>query len=96
MKTENIYNIHTKSSPDDVIQVFDIVTEQDVIDYIYWLEALELLYHWDDNPISCLFNGLTEIEQLKLQVNHERVWQSCNPWELMETHPELCEVYGIE
>ena len=71
-------------------QPFAMAEEKDCINYLNWLIANQIGYHFDENPEDIIWNTELEQEEIAiLQTNHNTLWELCDPWKLLEDDSKL-------
>ena len=78
----------------NIEQPFAMAEEKDCINYLNWLIANKLSYHFDDDPKSIIWSIELESEEIAiLQTNHDLLWELCDPWKLLEDNSNLRTQY---
>lgn len=76
---------------------FPMDNKEDVKNYLLWLAGNSLQYHLDDNPNTIYWHSKDllndKIAIRALNINHYRLWELVNPWELLEEDRNLASIY---
>jgi hypothetical protein len=80
---------------DQTLASLRIESEDDAIQYLYWLAEHQRQYHLDDDPRDIVWaeSPMSEEAIAHMVRLHEELWSVVNPWELFDKNDALWKRY---
>ena len=71
-------------------------SDNDVVEFLEELIAEGMVFHLDDDPEDIMWTSrdVMEHEVYLLKLNMIDLWKFCDPWAVMDKHPDLYERFN--
>lgn len=65
----------------------------DVRDFVEELISRNMNFHLDDDPKNIIWSNVKTEDLKNLRANWVRLWDYCNPWEILDNYPQTWAKY---